>query len=166
MSDKERTYGQGQRSFIMVATLCVAVMLWWAAWDASSSWHALQAAQQELKHARQRSQSFEQLRIVFAKYQSWQQQKQTLQDRIVRADFLETNWNVRSLSIENAELPRQQIQAYLTSMANKKGYFFAPSAFNLHALQPGGDIFFWRDGSGDRLGLTVKGEYFMRRQQP
>jgi hypothetical protein len=33
-------------------------------------------------------------------------------------------------------------------------------------MQAGGDIFNWQEENGDSLGLTLKGEYFMRRQQP
>ncbi len=166
MASKEDTPGRGQRLFIMITTLLAIVVLWGAAWYASTSWQTMQAAQQRLTNARQRSLSSGQLRAAFAEYQSWQRQEQALNDRVTHAGLTEDDWNVRSITIEKAELPRRQVQAYLTGMANKNGYFFAPSAFELHVLQAGGDIFKWQKGGGDSLGLTLKGEYFMRRQKP
>lgn len=166
MTSQVGTSGQGQRLFIMMAALLAVVMLWGAAWYASSSWQAMQAARQKLTDARQRSLSSAQLRAAYAKYQAWQQQERSLDARIVRSGLIADDWNARSITIVKAELPRRQVQAYLIGMANKRGYFFAPAAFELRTLQAGGNIFQWQKGNGNNLSLTLKGEYFMRRQQP
>lgn len=133
-------------------------------------WYVLQQYQQwkysslALSQMHNQADQVRNLERAFNGWQAYRQQTLEVQQQIKNGQLDQSDWQVRALTVEKAELPRWKVQAYLNSLQRLDGYLFLPERFELKALFDGDDLFRWQTESSDRLELTLVGEYFMRRQ--
>lgn len=144
----------------LLATLILCITLWFA----QNQHQALKHSSYMLGQIQRDADQVRSLELGFVRWQAFRHQEQRISQEIAAGKLNPQHWQVRALTVEQAELPRWKVQAYLTSLQKQSGYMFLPERFELKALFDGDDLFRWQPNSSNRLELTLVGDYFLRRQ--
>jgi hypothetical protein len=152
----------GQRAGLLLLGVTALVLLAGSLWYASSARDDLAHAMRQLAEIDSYHQQAQRFEAQYAEWDVFQQRLAAFEQSVGEFGLVPSQWRNRPMTVEREVMSRSQVQAYLSSLFSRDGYYFLPERFSLSVVHDTDDLLRWQPGSTDDLQLTLVGNYLIR----
>ena len=149
----------------MAITVIAALIFWQASQYAVAKNNEYKQALKTQQAAKKLNTNYQRIIEQYQDFEALNKQRFNVSNDIAQAGYQPSKWIMRDLKVQGAAIPREEIPAYLVGASNQAGYLFIPHRFELRVPYAEDDIFSWVTGDSKTLNLSLKGQYYIRREQ-